>query len=110
MTKRSIYKKTRNGEPIEVTARQLTELYEKHEGILASRQYKDLKEMVLVDSNVRDAKWRNMAEYKLFLFHALLEPGSFHRISLQWRTNILKRLEKLKRHVIPANILPCKNY
>lgn len=57
MTKRSIYKKTKNGEPIEVTARQLTELYEKHEGVLASRQYNDLKEMVLVDSSVRDAKW-----------------------------------------------------
>lgn len=57
MTKQHIYKKPKNGGPIGVTARQLTELYEKHEGILASRQYKDLKEMVLVDSNVRDAKW-----------------------------------------------------
>ncbi|MBR2710015.1 hypothetical protein IKF02_00050 [Candidatus Saccharibacteria bacterium] len=56
MAKSHIYKKPRNGDPIEVTARQLTELYEKHEGILASRQYKDLKNMVLVDSSVRDAK------------------------------------------------------
>lgn len=44
MAKRHIYKKPKNGKPIEVTARQLTELYEKHEGILASYQYKDLKE------------------------------------------------------------------
>ena len=57
MAKRHIYKKPRNGGPIEVTARQLTELYEKHEGILVSRQYNDLKEMMLVDSNVCDAKW-----------------------------------------------------
>ena len=57
MAKRHIYKKPKNDKPIEVTTRQLTELYEKHEGILASYQYKDLKEMVLVDSNVRDAKW-----------------------------------------------------
>ena len=42
---------------IKVTARQLTELYEKHDGILVLHQYKDLKEMVLVDSSVRDAKW-----------------------------------------------------
>lgn len=57
MSKRHIHKKPKNDRPIKVTARQLTELYEKHEGILASRQYKDLKEMVLVDSSVRDAKW-----------------------------------------------------
>ena len=57
MSRRCIYKKPRNGAPIEITARQLAELYEKHEGILASRQYNDLKEMVLVDSSVRDAKW-----------------------------------------------------
>lgn len=57
MAKRHIYKKPRNSGPIEVTARQLAELYEKHEGILASRQYKDLKEMILVDSGARDAKW-----------------------------------------------------
>ena len=55
MAKSHIYKKPKNGGPIEVTARQLTELYEKH-GILTSRQYNDLKEMMLVDSSVRDAK------------------------------------------------------
>ena len=49
MAEHHIYKRPKNGGPIEVTARQLAELYEKHEGILASRQYKDLKEMVLID-------------------------------------------------------------
>lgn len=48
MAKRHIYKKPKNDKPIEVTVRQLTELYEKHESILTSYQYKDLKEMVFV--------------------------------------------------------------
>lgn len=57
MTKRRIYKKPKDGGPIEVTARQLNELYQLHDGILPSRQYKELKDMVIVDSSVRDAKW-----------------------------------------------------
>lgn len=57
MTKRRIYKKPKNGEPIKVTARQLNELYVKHEGILTSRKYSDLKNMELVESNVSDAIW-----------------------------------------------------
>ncbi len=57
MAKRRIYKKSKNGEPIKVTARQLHQLYVKHEGILTSREYSDLKNMELIDSNVRDAKW-----------------------------------------------------
>ncbi|MBQ3469550.1 hypothetical protein IJH16_01090 [Candidatus Saccharibacteria bacterium] len=57
MAKRRIYKKPKNGEPIKVTARQLHQLYIKHEGILSSREYGDLKNMKLVDSNIRDIKW-----------------------------------------------------
>lgn len=57
MAKRRIYKKPRNGGPIEVTARQLHQLYVKHEGILTTREYGDLKNMELVESSVRDAVW-----------------------------------------------------
>ena len=57
MTKRRIYKKPKNGGPIEVTARQLNELHQIHDGILPSRQYKELQNMVIVDSSVRDARW-----------------------------------------------------
>ena len=57
MAKRRLYKKPKNGEPIEVTAMQLHQLYIKHEGILTSREYGDLKNMELVESSVRDAKW-----------------------------------------------------
>lgn len=57
MTKRRIHKKPKNGGPIEVTARQLNELYQIHDGILPSRQYKELQNMVIVDSSVCDAKW-----------------------------------------------------
>ena len=57
MAKRRIYNKPKDGGPIEVTARQLNELYRIHDGILPSRQYKELKDMVIVDSSVRDAKW-----------------------------------------------------
>ena len=58
MAKRRIYKKSKNGGPIKVTARQLHQLYNKYnEGILTSRGYSDLKNMELIDSNVRDAIW-----------------------------------------------------
>ena len=57
MAKRRIYKKPKNGEPIKVTARQLHQLYIKHEGILTSREYDDLKNMELVESSVRGAIW-----------------------------------------------------
>ena len=57
MAKRRIYKKSKNGGPIKVTARQLHQLYAKHEGILNSREYDDLKNMELVESSVRDAIW-----------------------------------------------------
>ena len=57
MAKRRIYKKSKNGGPIKVTARQLHQLYAKHEGILNSREYDDLKNRELVESSVRDAIW-----------------------------------------------------
>lgn len=57
MAKRRLYKKPKNGEPIKMTARQLHQLYIKHEGILTSREYDDLKNMELIESSVRDAKW-----------------------------------------------------
>ena len=57
MAKCRIYKKSKNGGPIKVTARQLHQLYAKHEGILNSREYDDLKNMELVESSVRDAIW-----------------------------------------------------
>ena len=55
-------KKPKNGELIKVTARQFNELYQVHDGIFPSRQYKELKNMVIVDSSIRDAKW-SLREY-----------------------------------------------
>ena len=61
MAKRRLYKKPKNGEPIEVTARQLHQLYIQHEGILTSREYGDVNEAILRMYFVRrwavDKRW-----------------------------------------------------
>lgn len=58
MNKRhKIYKKSRDGSTIRVTARQLETLSIKRGGRLNSRDYKNLPLMQLIDSPARDAIW-----------------------------------------------------
>lgn len=57
MAKRRISKKSKPGEPIYVTKRQLCNYMDAHKGNLSTRDYEKFKRMELVDSPVRDALW-----------------------------------------------------
>ena len=55
MTKRHPFKKTKPGEPIPVTARQLENFMLEHNGRFNSRDYDKFERMELMESPVRDA-------------------------------------------------------
>lgn len=55
MTKHRPFKKTKPGEPIPVTARQLESFMLEHNGRFNSRDYGKLECMELMESSVRDA-------------------------------------------------------
>ena len=55
MTKRCTFKKTKLGEPIPVTARQLESFILEHNGRFNSRDYDRFERMKLTESPVRDA-------------------------------------------------------
>ncbi len=57
MAKRHIFKKSKPGEPIYVTKRQLCNYMNAHKGNLSTRDYEKFKRMELIDSPVRDALW-----------------------------------------------------
>ena len=55
MAKRHPFKKTKSGEPIPVTARQLESFMFEHNGRFNSRDYDKFERMELMESPVRDA-------------------------------------------------------
>ena len=55
MTKCCTFKKTKPGEPIPVTARQLESFMLEHNGRFNSRDYDKFERMELVGSSIRDA-------------------------------------------------------
>ena len=55
MAKRHTFKKTKPGEPIPVTARQLESFMLEHNGRFNSRDYDKFERMELMESPVRDA-------------------------------------------------------
>lgn len=55
MAKRHTFKKTKPGEPIPVTARQLESFMLEHNGRFSSRDYDKFERMELMESPVRDA-------------------------------------------------------
>ena len=55
MAKRRTFKKTKPGEPIPVTARQLESFMLEHNGRFNSRDYDKFERMKLTESPVRDA-------------------------------------------------------
>ena len=55
MTKRHSFKKTKPGEPIPVTVRQLESFMLEHNGRFNSRDYDKFERMELMESPVRDA-------------------------------------------------------
>ena len=64
MAKRRIYKKLKPGETIPITKRQLDSLLFDRKGKLRSRDYRDLRNMELVESSVQDAV-KELQEYSL---------------------------------------------
>ena len=55
MAKRRTFRKTKPGEPIPVTARQLESFLLEHNGRFNSRDYDKFERMELTESSVRDA-------------------------------------------------------
>ena len=55
MAKRRIFKKTKPGEPIPVTARELESFMLEHNGRFNSRDYDKFERMELMESSIRDA-------------------------------------------------------
>jgi len=69
MTKRHPFKKTKPGEPIPVTARQLENFMLEHNDRFNSRDYDKFERMELVESSVRDA----IHELKIYSLETLAQ-------------------------------------
>lgn len=67
MAKRRAFRKTKPGEPIPVTARQLGSFMSEHSGRFNSRDYDKFERMELTGSSVRDA----IHEIKIYFIETL---------------------------------------
>ena len=85
MAKRHTFKKTRPGESIPVTARQLESFMLEHKGKFNSREYDKFERMELIDSPVRDA----IHELKTYSLETLAQRFDVRLLGL-WSSAFLR--------------------
>ena len=85
MTKRHTFRKTKPGEPIPVTARQLESFMLEHNGRFNSRDYDKFERMELMESPVRDA----IRELKTYSLETLAQRFDVRLLGL-WSSAFLR--------------------